>query len=150
MEYTKLSLLVNDTFTVKEAKGYTFKKYVPGEGWLKSDEPQKGYSKKYFLITDKGGLELGSGQLSSLLEAVYSKGEANINSRTFKVTSNGKFKEDGKPSMDIRYYFTAVREDDPIVEEKFNEMVEKKNELKRQDTVIEDIDDEVDLSLIPF
>ncbi len=102
--YTKLGNLVDDQFTVSKAWGYTWKKWDnENSKMLMSDEWQEGYQKKYQLDTDKGTLDLGSGQLASLLEAVYKDGKADINGRTFKVKSNGK------QGMDIRYFFNVVQ-----------------------------------------
>lgn len=125
--YTKLGNLVDDQFTVEKAWGYTWKKWDQNEGkMLMSDEWQEGYQKKYQLDTDKGTLDLGSGQLASLLEAVYKDGKADINGRTFKVKSNGK------TGMDIRYFFNVVQSQDIVP------------------TDVIDVADDFDMSQIPF
>jgi hypothetical protein len=106
--YTKLSSLVGDQFTILEAKGYTFKRWNDeAKRFEISETYQDGFRKIYSIVTDKGTLDLGSGQLSTLLEAVYYKGQANINGKTFKVKSNGK------SGMDIRYFFNVVRDSKP-------------------------------------
>lgn len=112
MEYTKLPNLVNKDFTVLEAYGYEYKKYDPdSRRFITSETYQEGFRKTYTIKTDAGKLDLGSGQLASLLEAVYRKGEANIINKTFHVKSNGK------TGLDIRYYFNPVRSATPNVRE---------------------------------
>jgi hypothetical protein len=134
--YTKLSELVDNTFTVTKAWGYQFKLWDnESKRMLVSEKYEQGYRKIYNLDTDKGSLDLGSGQLSSLLEAVYKNGTADINGVTFKVKSNGK------SGMDIRYYFNVDRDAKPQPQ-------------TNQDTVHDVDDGEVisldDLSQIPF
>ena len=125
--YVRLNALVDDQFTVVKAWGYTWKKWDANENkMLMSEEWQEGYAKKYQLDTDKGTLDLGTGQLSSLLEAVYKDGKADIIGRTFKVKSNGK------QGMDIRYFFNAVRDE------------------QQGDVVPTDVTNDVDLSEIPW
>ena len=124
--YTKLGNLVDDQFTITKAWGYTWKKWDnENSKMLMSDEWQEGYQKKYQLDTDKGTLDLGSGQLASLLEAVYKDGKADINGRTFKVKSNGK------TGMDIRYFFSAVQGEP-------------------QDVVATDVTSDINLDSIPW
>ena len=103
---------------------------------LIADKYEQGYRKVYSIETDKGYLDVGSGQLSALLEAVYRNGVADINNRSFKVKSNGK------TGMDIRYYFNAVKTEAPKVTEMFN----------NHQTQIDDdeYDKPIDLSGIPF
>lgn len=124
-KFTKLSELVDSEFTVEKAYGYQWKLWDnTAKRMLVSETYEQGYRKIYTIDTDKGKLDLGSGQLSSLLEAVYKNGEANIVGRTFKVKSNGK------SGIDIRYFFNATQ---------------------KRDTVINDInDDNFDMSQIPF
>jgi hypothetical protein len=117
-DFTKLSALVDQDFTVTEAGGYTWKMWdVANSKMLTSDRYEKGYSKKYAITTDKGQLDLGPGQLASLLEAVYYQGKADINGKTFHVKSNGK------TGMDIRYFFNPVKkqeEYDPYSDDNFD------------------------------
>lgn len=102
-KYTKLSALVGSTFTVEKAGGYTFKKWDnEAKKMLVSERYEQGFRKIYSLETDKGYLDVGPGQLSSLLEATYKQGKADINKVTFEVKSNGK------TGMDIRYFFNVV------------------------------------------
>ena len=99
-DFIKLSNLVDDTFKVEKVWGYKWKKWDDDEKkMLVSDIYKEGYRKVYEVETNKGKLDLGSGQIGSLLEAVFKNGEANLNGVTFKVKSNGK------TGMDIRYYF---------------------------------------------
>lgn len=127
-KYTKLSELVGDQFTIEKAYGYQWKMWDNvSNRMLVSETYEQGYRKIYSLDTDKGKLDLGSGQLSSLLEAVYKNGAADINGKTFSVKSNGK------SGMDIRYYFNLVKTE------------------PKQDTVVEDVGDEpFSLDDIPF
>jgi len=127
-KYTKLSDLVDSTFTIKKAWGFTWKKWdAESKRMLTSDRYEQGFRKVYSLETDKGNLDVGSGQLSALLEAVYRNGVADINNRSFAVKSNGK------TGMDIRYYFNPVK----------TETVQAKIED-------DEYDKPVDLSGIPF
>ena len=132
-KYTKLSALVDDMFTVEEAYGYQFKKWdAESKRMLVEDRYAEGFRKVYSLNTNKGKLDVGSGQLSSLLEAVYKSGKADINGRTFKVKSNGK------TGMDIRYYFNAVPE------EKLDQIRETAQEVK------DETDEPFNMDDIPF
>lgn len=104
-DYTKLSNLVDDTFTVEKVFGYrwkmwdtTSKKMLISETWVKD------YRKMYTLDTDKGTLDLSASQMGNLLESVTKDGRADINGRTFSVKSNGK------SGMDIRYFLSATKE----------------------------------------
>lgn len=103
-KYTKLSALVDDTFTVEASLGYKFKKWDTTENkMLSSDSWQEGYQKKYTVETDKGVLDLGTGQMGSLLEAVFVNGEAHLIGTTYEVKSNGK------TGMEIRYFFNVKK-----------------------------------------
>jgi len=127
-KFVKLGELVNDTFTVEKAWGFQWKCWDNDtKKMLMSDTYQQGYRKIYSVDTDKGKLDLGSGQLSSLLEAVYKDGKADINGRTFEVKSNGK------SGMDIRYFFNPIT-------------VTKAKEEPEDDG----LDDPIDMSMIPF
>lgn len=108
-KYTKLSELVNSQFTVTDAFGYTWKKWDDtSKRMLTSERYEEGFRKVYSVKTDKGSLDLGSGQLSALLETVYVRGKADIINRSFAVKSNGK------TGLDIRYYFSAVKKEDKV------------------------------------
>ena len=133
--YTKLSNLVDDQFTVIEAYGYTWKKWNAEANRMEMSETwQEGFRKIYGVKTDKGTLDLGSGQLASLLETTYYKGEANINNKTFKVKSNGK------SGMDIRYFFNVVK----------NQPLKQAEVILTAKDIDEPEDKPVDLSEIPF
>lgn len=104
-DYTKLSNLVDDQFTVQKVFGYKYKmwdneqrKMLISETWMKD------YRKMYTLDTDKGTLDLSASQMGNLLESITKDGRADINGRSFSVKSNGK------SGMDIRYYLNAVKE----------------------------------------
>lgn len=125
-KWVKLSQLVDSTFTVEDAGSYTWKKWNAEAKRMETSEKWKeGFRKMYSIKTDKGTLDLGSGQLSSLLESVYYKGSSNIVGKTFSVSSNGK------TGLDIRYFFRPAKEEKP--QDNFNTFVEKKNQLGRED-----------------
>lgn len=106
MNYTKLSALVGDIFTIEKVWGYNWKKYDPEQNkMLVAERFEPGYRKVYEVDTDKGKLDLGSGQLGTLLETVFKEGKADLNDKTFEVKSNGK------TGMDIRYFFNEVKTD---------------------------------------
>lgn len=136
-KYAKLSELVGQTFFINKAYGYQWKKYdQASKRMLVSDKWEEGYRKVYSLETDKGHLDVGSGQLSALLEAVYRNGVADINNRTFQVKSNGK------TGMDIRYFFNAVKNETPPVTKMYEQ---------HQATITdEEFDKPIDMSGIPF
>jgi hypothetical protein len=139
--YTKLSALVGDKFTIQEARGYTWKRWnQEAKRFEISEQYAEGFKKTYSIVTDKGILDLGSGQLSTLLEAVYWKGTADINGKTFSVKSNGE------TGMNIRYYFNVVRPTKPAPMPQAEIF---------EDTLSDDDTDEwekvdVDLSDVPF
>lgn len=151
-DYTKLSELVNDTFTVEKTFGYQYKKWDVDSGrMLTSEKYEQGFRKIYTLQTDKGKLDVSASQLGSLLETVFKSGEANLINRTFEVKSNGK------TGMDIRYFFSALWKDEAKTEEpNFNKFHDNKEALKarvskQDDVVLDDIDEKpIDLSEIPF
>ena len=100
-DYVKMSQLVGDIFTVTKVWGYNFKKYEDGK-MLISDRYQPGYRKVYQIDTDKGKLDVGEGQMGTLLEKASKNGASDINNKTFEVSSNGK------TGMEIRYYFNVI------------------------------------------
>ena len=141
-KFTKLSALVDQEFTVQKVSGYQFKKWdAQSSKMLVSDQWQEGYRKVYGVETDKGKLDLGSGQLSSLLEAVFTNGTADINNRTFHVKSNGK------SGMDIRYFFNAVKEPEGG---RNSEAWKQAEEKLRKPVDNEPIDEPINLDDIPF
>lgn len=129
-KFVKLSELINNTFTVENGGKYVWKMWdQANKKMLMSDTYQQGYRKIYGLQTDKGILDLGSGQLSTLLEATYKNGTADINGVTFEVKSNGK------TGMDIRYFFNVVKG------------VKKAESVEDED---DGLDDPISLDDIPF
>lgn len=143
--YTKLYNLVDQEFTVEKAWGFQWKRWNEQARKMElSDTYKEGFIKVYSVDTDKGSMDLSSGQLSSLLEAVYRNGTADINGRTFGVKSNGK------TGMDIRYFFNAVKQEQQDGDG-FKKFAEAKAAL-RKDEVVDDIDEEVKINLddIPF
>ena len=106
-DFAKLSDLVGDRFKVEKVWGYKWKKWDnDAKKMLVSDTWTEGYRKVYDVDTDKGKLDLGTGQIGSLLEAVFYNGAADLNGATFEVKSNGK------TGMDIRYYFNVVKKEE--------------------------------------
>lgn len=147
--YTKLSSLVGDQFTITEAGGWKFKKWNNEAKRMEvSDTYEEGFRKMYTVDTDKGRMDLGSGQLGNLLEIAYYKGESSLNGKTFTVKSNGK------SGMDIRYFFNLKREPrgDGDGFNKFKQANEKLKESQVFDSIVEDFDETqpIDLSEIPF
>lgn len=139
--YTKLGNLIGDQFTVIEAKGYTWKRWnQEAKRFEISEQYADGFRKIYSIVTDKGILDLGSGQLSTLLEAVYYKGQADINGKTFKVKSNGK------SGMDIRYFFNVVS-NAPLPQTKVIDTILTEDDT---DEAEDDIDEAISLDSIPF
>ena len=137
-DFTKLSSLVNGTFTIQKVNGYKWKMWDNTEKkMLVSDVWQKDYRKVYTVETDKGILDLSASQIGILLEAVIRNGISDINGTTFQVKSNGK------TGMDIRYFFNAVRDARP------EPRPEPKVEAK-QETLDDFVPDEIDLDSIPF
>ena len=103
-KFTKLSALVDDKFTITGVDEYTWKMWdSENKKMLVSRDFVKGYRKVYPVTTDKGALDLGSGQIGSLLESTFYKGKSDLVNKTFSVKSNGK------TGMDIRYYFNVVK-----------------------------------------
>lgn len=133
-KFVKLSELVGSEFTVLLAGSWSYKMWDnTARRMLVSDTYEQGYRKMYSIETDKGKLDLGSGQLSSLLEATYKAGKADINYATFAVKSNGK------SGLDIRYYFNFKGYNEP----------EDRNDYSGLDEVVNDVDD-ISLDDIPF
>ena len=140
-KFTKLTALVDDSFTIIKSYGWKYKKWDPvSNKMLVSDRYERDFQKKYTVETDKGTMDLGPGQLANLLEAVFRDGVADIIDRTFSVKSNGK------SGMEIRYYFNAEKQskpktDRPSLRDQWDETrgVEK----------VEPVTD-IDLSEIPF
>src|SRR3990167_7266418 len=100
-DFVKLSELVDQQFTVLHVQGYKWKKWDAANGqMLISDTYVKGYQKKYQVETNRGILDLGTGQMGDLLEAVFKNGVADLNGKTFQVANNGE--ADWKK---LRYFF---------------------------------------------
>lgn len=107
-QYTSLGKLVGDKFTVKSVGAYKFKMWdTATKHMVIHDTPHEGFSKKWQVETDKGTLDLGTGQLGNLLESVMKDGVADINGRTFEVRSNGKEK------LEVRYFLNPVKDFEP-------------------------------------
>jgi hypothetical protein len=114
-DFVKLSSLVGDRFTVKKVLGYKYKMWNDAEKrMVVSEVKQKGFRKLYQVETDKGLLDLGTGQMGNLLEPVFQDGLADINLRTFEVTSNGE------TGINIRYYFNPLPEVSPLQDKELN------------------------------
>lgn len=102
-KFIKLSDLVGQTFTFKKNNGFKWKRYNPAEKKMEvSDTWQEGYRKIYSVETDKGLLDLGDGQLGTLLSKVIKGNVADLSNVSFAVKSNGK------TGIDIRYFFNPV------------------------------------------
>lgn len=146
-KYTKLGDLVGRTFTVEKVWGYDWKMWDnTNKKMLRSDKWEKGYQKKWQVVTNHGQMDLGTGQFSSLLEATYNAKEDNSSlvGKKFEVKSNGK------TGMEIRYFLNLVR--DNVAEEAYEDRVREVGGEVMQETILDDIDEEepVDLGSIPF
>ncbi len=143
-KYVKLKDLIGDTFVLKKVWGYKWKMWNDAEGrFVEVDKPQKGFSQKWQVETDKGELELSSFQFNDMLSRSWDNKEQKSTpvGRTFSVKSNGK---DG---MDIRYYINLVYGDRPTTPEP----APQTDRSPDMDFTPQDIQDEpVDLSGIPF
>lgn len=144
-EYTKLGALVNSQFTITKAEGYVWKMYDPQQGkYLTSESWQEGYDKRYKLQTDKGILELSKAQMSQLLEGVVREGVSDINGKTYSVKSNGK------TGNEVRYWLNPTKREE--VKSIQDPEVRAKLEANRPAIggVDQEMEDEIDLSSIPF
>lgn len=102
-DFVKLSDLINDRFTVKGVGRYRFKKWNDAEKKMQTaDTYFEGAKKSYPVETDKGILDLGPGQIGSLLQESLENGKADLIGKTFEVKSNGKDK------LDRRYFLNLV------------------------------------------
>ena len=138
-DFTKLSSLVNGTFTIQKVNGYKWKMWDNTQKkMLVSDVWQKDYRKVYSVETDKGLLDLSANQVGVLLETVIRNGVADINGTTFQVKSNGK------TGMDIRYFFNVVRD------HKTAEKPIEKPADDAQDAFDDFVPDTINLDDIPF
>jgi len=142
-DYTKLSSLVNGTFTITKFNGYKWKMWDNVEKkMLISDTWQKDYRKVYQVETDRGLLDLSASQTGVLLETVVRNGIADLNGRTFQVKSNGK------SGMDIRYFFNAIQDNHSGIDKTAAaELVPEKPETKEE---VLDVPDEINLDDIVF
>lgn len=103
--FTKLSELVDNTFTVEKIWGYKFKLWDNElKKMLVSETYEKGYRKIYSVDTSEGSLDLSASQLGQMLESVFKNGSSELTGRTFSVKSNGK------TGMDIRYYINPTKD----------------------------------------
>lgn len=141
--YIKLSDLIDGEFTVEKVYFPQYKMWDnDAKKMLVSERWEKGYRKIYGVVTDKGTLDMSSGQIGNMLEGVSKGGEAKLIGRTFSVKSNGK------TGMEIRYYINPKAE--PKTEggawDKAKEIFKKDDE-----TVLKDIPDEpINMADIPF
>jgi hypothetical protein len=139
-KYVKLSELVGRTFTVEKVWGYKWQMWDnDNKKMLISNEWVKDYRKAWDVVTNQGQLTLGSGQMGTLLEAVFvpNEGGSALIGQTFQVKSNGK------SGMDIRYFFNPVKQE-----------IEDRSDNSAKDEVVLDDDynenEPVNLSDIPF
>lgn len=132
--FVKLKDLIDSTFEVLEVPGFSYKFWDnDNRKMLVSEIYLDGYRKLYQVKTNKGQLDLGSGQLGNLLEATFYKGESNLINKTFEVTSNGK------SGIDIRYYFKVLK-NQPKLEKPVDQPPAESYSTR----------DEVDLDSLPF
>jgi len=104
-KFTKLSELVDNTFTVEKIWGYKFKMWDnESKKMLVSETYEKGYRKIYSVDTSEGSLDLSASQLGQMLESVFKNGSSELTGRTFAVKSNGK------TGQEIRYYINPTKD----------------------------------------
>lgn len=109
-DFTKLSALIDQEITIQSVPSVWWKQWdATNNKMLVSDHFEKGYRKLWQVVTDKGQLDLGSGQMGNLLEGVMHAGKSDIVGCTFSVKSNGK------TGLDIRYYLNPVKTAEPVV-----------------------------------
>ena len=121
--YTKLSALVDSTFTLERVSEYQYKRWNNAERRFDiSDSWQKDFKKVYTVDTNKGLLDLSASQLGQVLECISYKGEASLPGKTIEVKSNMTAEEfakaDKEEKMKIRYFFNpgkaAVTAEDDV------------------------------------
>lgn len=113
-DFTKLSNLIDEDFTVEAVIGYTYKKWdAQNNKMLVSDTYEKDYRKLWQVVTNRGQLDLGDGQMGNLLVGVMHAGKSDIIGTTFHVKSNGK------KGIDIRYYLNPVKTAPPEPDPEF-------------------------------
>lgn len=111
--YVKLSELDGKSFTVQKAYGFSFKKWDEAsrrmlmETQWRQGLREEGYRKVYGVETNVGVMDLSEAQLKNMLEAVYERGVADINNKTFSVK-----KYVGKNDIPV-YYFKVDRDAKP-------------------------------------
>lgn len=144
VKYAKLKDLVGSTIMIKSVGTPKYKMWSDvDKRMVVQDGPGEGFRKLYPVETDQGKLDLGSGQIGTLLETVQSNGSADIVGKRFAIKSNGK------QGADIRYFFNLI-EFKPAPE------VVVASRVKDDVPPIEAYDDlgieedEIDLSSIPF
>lgn len=102
--YTKLSALVNDSFTITGSYGWKWKKWNAQTNKMETSEKwAEGFRKMWTLITDKGILDVSESQLGEILARA-------CNSKTLESKLIGLqvgVKSNGKTGMEIRYFFSA-------------------------------------------
>lgn len=102
MDFVKLSALVGSTFVITTNQGFKYKMWDSANNkMLVSKTPKKGYFKDFALETNKGLLNLRSGQLGSIFAECLDGLTASLENKTIEVNSNGK------TGVDIRYFFNV-------------------------------------------
>lgn len=123
-KFVKMSDLVDKTFTVEKVWPYKWKMWDSvAKKMLVSDTYVAQHRKVYGVVTNLGTVDMSATNLGNMLEGVSKDGQSNIIGKSFSVKSNGK------TGIDIRYYI---------------------NPAVKQVSVDEDMEDEIDLSSIPF
>lgn len=133
--YTKLSALVGQSFTLLKVDRVRYKMWDNGsKKMVAQDSYFDGSKKVYETDTDKGRLDLSAGQLGQLHAAVSKDGISDLNGQTFEVGSNGK------TGMEIRYYFKPVGKTS----------TEKHYNVSSGDVILEDLPETINVDEIPF
>lgn len=122
-QWIKLKDLDGKTFIIKSVGDFRWKAWDETTGkMVESDKWQKGYQKRYPVVTDQGEMEVSQAQIKDMLEAYHQNGQSNIIDKSFTVKTNG---QTGK---EIRYFINAARNVDG---EGFNKFLENKEKLKK-------------------
>lgn len=103
MEKKFIRLSQVTSFTVNSVGRYQYKRWDEGaKKMVIFEKYAPGFRKMYPVSTDQGILDLGSGNLGSMLEAVLGvkeNGLSDLRGAMFEVKNNGK------SGLDVRYYF---------------------------------------------
>lgn len=136
MDFIKMSNLVGSQFVFKSILKGQFKKWDDeNKTMLTRDTWDAGYRFVITVETDKGQLDIGEGQLGTMLKAFFDKDTctSNIKNGIVEVKSNGK------TGQDIRYFFNRK-----------GYATNNENSPMQEQAPIPVEEDECDISNLPF